>query len=101
MTGITPVNTAADLHCIPIVQQGTQVSIIHLVQEIGGELLQIFIHRGIVVDDDVEHLAAAGFNGQKLLVGVLVVLQTAGNGVALFKGFRNGGDGRWGSWSGG
>jgi hypothetical protein len=87
MTGITPVNTAADLQCIPIVQQGTQVSVIHLVQKIGGELLQILIHRGIVVDDDVKHLTAAGFNGQKLLVGVLVVLQAAGNGVALFKGF--------------
>lgn len=87
MTGVAAVNTAADLHRIPIVQQGAQVGVIHLVQKIGGELFQIFIHRGIVVDDDVEHLTAAGFNGQKLLVGILVVLQTAGNGVALFKGF--------------
>lgn len=56
MTGVAAVNTAADLHRIPIVQQGAQVGVIHLVQKIGGELFQIFIHRGIVVDDDVEHL---------------------------------------------
>ena len=73
MTGIAAVNTTADLHRIPIVQQGAQVGVIHLVQKIGGELFQIFIHRSVIVDDDVKHLTAAGLNGQKLLVGILAV----------------------------
>lgn len=54
----------------------------------------VFTHdevKRIFAAADVEYLTAAGFNGQKLLVGVLVVLQAAGNGVALFKRFRNGG----------
>ena len=45
-------HTAANLHHFAIFQNGLQVGIIHLVQEIGAELLQVLADRGIVVDDD-------------------------------------------------
>ena len=96
MTGVTTVNAAADFHFLTVLQQRLQIRIVHLVQEIGAELLTFFIHRGIVVDDDVENLPAAGFNGNELLIGVRVKLEIFRNGISLcewFHRFHRGGRG--------
>ena len=88
MTGVATVNAAADFHFLAVLQQRLQISVIHLVQEIGAELLTFFIQRGIVVDDDVENLPAAGFNGNELLVGVRMELEIFRNGISLREGFH-------------
>ena len=88
MTGVAAVNAAADFHFIAVLQQCLQIRIIHFVQEIGAELLTLFVHRGIVVDDDVENLTAASFNCYELLVGVRMELEIFRNGISLRKRFH-------------
>lgn len=56
---------------------------VHKVEEVGFILVAFFIQRLVVVDDDVESVAVPVLHGDELLVGVLVIEQVAGDGVAV------------------
>ena len=73
-----------------------QIGLIHHVQKVGVILFAVLVHGLIVVNDDIECIAAAGLDGDKLLVGVLVIEQIAGDKVALVRKAypRLGGGGR-------
>ena len=65
-------------------RRSQQVGLVHHIQKIGFVLLALFVHGLVIVNDDIERVAAAGLDGNELLVGVLVIEQIAGHKVALF-----------------
>ena len=48
-------------------------------------MFALLVHGLVVVDDEIERSPAAGLDGDKLLVGVLVIEQIAGHKVAIFR----------------
>ena len=65
-------------------RRSQKISLIHHAEKVGFVLFALFVHGLVIVDDDIERVAAAGLDGNKLLVGVLVIKQIAGHKVALF-----------------
>ncbi len=66
-----------------VLGQRSKVGGVHKVEEVGFILVAFFIQRLVVVDDDVESVAVPVLHGDELLVGVLVIEQVAGDGVAV------------------
>ena len=70
-----------------------QIGLVHNAEKVGFVLFAVLVGGLVVIDDDIESVAAAGLDGNKLLVGVLVIEQIAGHKVALLRKARAGFDG--------
>ena len=64
-------------------RRSQQIGLVHHAEKVGFVLFALLVHGLVVVNDDIEGAAAAGLDGDKLLVGVLVIEQIAGHKVAL------------------
>ena len=65
------------------IHQGKQIGFIHHVQEVCLILFLFVVDRSIIVDDDVEGIAAFRLNSNELLIGCLVIEKITGIGIAL------------------
>ncbi len=62
---------------------GQQIPLVHNAEKVGFILLALLIHGLVIINDNVKGIAAAGLDGNKLLVGVLVIEQITGYKVSL------------------
>src|SRR5699024_1762841 len=66
-------------------RRSQQIGLIHNAEKVGFVLFALFVHGLVIVNDDIERVAAAGLHRNKLLVGVLVIEQISGYKVSLLR----------------